>query len=356
MSVLFKILRISSTWFPDEHNIYLLHTSKIKNNISVDLYLQVGTDMLPHAFYRGDLFLISKNSCISDIREGESLLSEISFNSLNIALPSNESSDKYHISQAKIHVSEAINILRPSNLESHMHSPDCPEISRLEFIMCQLENCNISIKARRYNIITQILAIKAHLFSPSCYRYLQTSNCISLPHSHTLGKLYSSIGLEHDLSVYLKKATSGFSLVEKNVIVQMDEIHVKPDISIKTGKLFGTYMNIEDPTETVFAIMVSSLHRKWSCIARLLPCSSISADKIFPTVKSCIMDIENCGLKKVHVLCTDNYPLNVNLFKLFSPIGILQTQVPHPYDSTRNLYIIFDIVHILKTIRNNWLN
>ena len=28
-----------STWFPDEHNIYLLHTSKIKNNISVDLYL-----------------------------------------------------------------------------------------------------------------------------------------------------------------------------------------------------------------------------------------------------------------------------------------------------------------------------
>ena len=45
-----------STWFPDEHNIYLLHTSEIKNNISVDLYLQVGTDMLPHAFYRGDLF------------------------------------------------------------------------------------------------------------------------------------------------------------------------------------------------------------------------------------------------------------------------------------------------------------
>ena len=62
----------------NEHNIYLLHTSKIKNNIFVDLYLQVGTDMLPHAFYRGDLFLISKNSCISDIREVESLLSEIS--------------------------------------------------------------------------------------------------------------------------------------------------------------------------------------------------------------------------------------------------------------------------------------
>ena len=203
-----------------------MHTSKIKKNISVDLYLQVGTDMLPHAFYRGDLFLISRNSCISDIREVKSLLFKISFNSLNIALPYNESTVKYHISQAKIHVSEAINMLHPSNLESHIHSPDCPEISHLEFIMCQLENCNIPIKARRYNIITQILAIKAHLFSPSCYRYLQTSNCISLPHSDTLGKLYSSIALGHGLRVYLKKVTSGFSLVEKYVIVQMDEIHV----------------------------------------------------------------------------------------------------------------------------------
>ena len=30
--------------------------------------------------------------------------------------------------------------------------------------------------------------------------------------------------------------------------------------------------------------------------------------------------------------------------------------VPHPVDSNRPLFFIFDFVHILKTIRNNWLN
>ena len=40
----------------------------------------------------------------------------------------------------------------------------------------------------------------------------------------------------------------------------------------------------EDPTKTVFAIMVSSLQKRWSCIVRLLPCASLSAEKIFTTV------------------------------------------------------------------------
>ncbi|KAI6648710.1 Transposable element P transposase [Oopsacas minuta] len=101
--------------------------------------------------------------------------------------------------------------------------------------------------------------------------------------------------------------------------------------------------------------MVSSLHKKWSCISRLLPCGSISAEKIFPIIKECIIDIENCGLR-VQVISTDNYPLNVNLFKLFSLSGKLETRVPHPFDPTRFLFLTFDFVHILKSIRNNWLN
>ena len=101
--------------------------------------------------------------------------------------------------------------------------------------------------------------------------------------------------------------------------------------------------------------MASSLHKKWSCIVRLLPCASISAEEIFSVIQSCIEDIELCGLL-VQVISTDNYPLNVKLFKLFSPVGKLETRVPHPCDINRPLFLTFDFVHILKTIRNNWLN
>ena len=99
-------------------------------------------------------------------------------------------------------------------------------------------------------------------------------------------------------------------------------------------------LNPDDPTNTVFAIMVSSLHKKWSCIVRLLPCASISAEEIFSVIQSCIEDIELCGLL-VQVISTDNYPLNVKLFKLFSPVGKLETRVPHPCDINRPLFLTF---------------
>ena len=52
-----------------------------------------------------------------------------------------------------------------------------------------------------------------------------------------------------------------------------------------------------------------------------------------------------------------NYPLNVSLFKLFSNDSrTLQPKVKHPCNPARNLILLFDIVHIIKSIHNNWLN
>ena len=68
-----------------------------------------------------------------------------------------------------------------------------------------------------------------------------------------------------------------------------------------------------------------------------------------------MIDIENCGLH-VQIISTDNYPININPLKLFSLNGKLETRVPHPFNHSRFLFLIFDFVHILKGIRNNWLN
>ena len=107
-------------------------------------------------------------------------------------------------------------------------------------------------------------------------------SCISLPHFNTLEKLYSSFGLENELFPFLRQATHSLSIERKHVILQMDDIHVKPDISYKGGKIIGPNICPDDPTKTVFAIMVSSLQKKWSCIVRLLPCASSSAGRYLP--------------------------------------------------------------------------
>ena len=114
---------------------------------------------------------------------------------------------------------------------------------------------------------------------------------------------------------------------------------MKSDLTYKAGKIVGGSLDPNDPTKTVFSIMVSSLFRKWSTIVRLLPLGSSSAQKLFPTIQSVISDVEQCNLS-VQVISTNAYPLNVNLFKLFSSDHTLQLVVQHPVDSTRNF--VFD--------------
>ena len=45
-----------------------------------------------------------------------------------------------------------------------------------------------------------------------------------------------------------------------------------------------------------------------------------------------------------------------NFLNCFPPTEKLDAKVPHPCDINRNLFLTFDFVHILKSVRNNWLN
>lgn len=120
------------------------------------------------------------SNTITDIRQIESILCEISSNYSSM---SNNNSPEYHINRDKDHIIEAISDIKQNDV-AEIHSSD-------------LENTFIPKNRRRYNVITQIMAIKTHLISPASYRYLQGLNCLSLPHVHTLDKLYSSFDLEN---------------------------------------------------------------------------------------------------------------------------------------------------------------
>ena len=257
------------------------------------------------------------------------------------------------VKEATLCVRQAINLLSPPEEDSSEHQPI---YLRLQFILCQLENALLPKNSRRYNVNTLVLALKYQLISPVCYKFIQSFDCHSFPHHSTLKRLYSSFGMDNEFTnYYLKQSTTQSNNWERNVIIQMDEIHVKSTFTYKGGKIIGSSLNPTDPAKTVFAFMISSLSKKWSTIIRLLPCATSSAIEIFPIIKSVIRDVESCGLF-VHVLCTDNYPMNVNIFKLFAPNRTLEHIVPHPLDFNRPLFLMFDFVHILKSIRNNWLN
>ena len=118
--------------------------------------------------------------------------------------------------------------------------------------------------------------------------------------------MYSSFGLDIEFSTFLKQATASFKPRDKNVILQIDEIHVKADLTYKAGRIIGGSLDINDPTRTVFSIMVSSLFRKWSTIIRQFPLGTSSAVQLLPTILAVITDVEQFNLS-VQVICTDAY-------------------------------------------------
>ena len=242
-------------------------------------------------------------------------------------------------------------------------------LNRLQFILCQLENLDMSKTRRRYNVLTLVFSLKAQFISSGCYRYLQSLDCLSLPHPSTLRRLYSNIGLETNFVDYLKVECQNFDKFKRHVILQLDEIHVQSKYTYKGGRIFGSpFINPDfitpisqsfdlDPAKTVLAFQISpnGLFTKWSEIVRLLPCRNAKSSELLPVVNQVIIDIESCGLKVIAV-CTDDYQLNLSLFKSLANSSNLQFSFSNPADPTRAIFLMFDLVHIIKCIRNNWIN
>ena len=352
-------ISLSNKWmaFRSGSELHILMPKLQGHTISIEMRLLVSEDMSVQGF-RDNVVIPLSIHMLTDTREIELLFEEIENYSSHESSPNKLVTFEHHVKEA-LHQLD-LSISKLNSLLTDPLTDDVsdlsPYLSRLHFIQCQLANVLVHKNKRKYNVITQAMALKAHLTSPSCYRYLQSLDCLCLPHVKTLQQLYSKIGLESDFTTLLMQLTADFCSKERNLILHMDEIHVNSNVAYTGGRILGYSLESDQPIKTVFAIMASSLYRTWSQVIRLIPCSSNSAGDLFTVVKSVISNIENCDLK-VQAICTDNYPLNVNMFKLFSSDGkTLTPTVPHPVNQSRKLFLLFDFVHILKSIRNNWLN
>ena len=192
---------------------------------------------------------------IKDIREIDTLLQEIDQHSINVSsdnfLHPGDSTIEHYVYDAIRHIRQAIELITPlQNDESK--GQQFIYLSRFQFIICQLKNSLVSRHARRYNVRTLVVALKCQLISPVCYRFLHSLNCLCFPHHSTLNRLYSNFGMDQEFSIYLRQSTSDFNKWERNVIIQMDEIHVKSTFASKGGRIRGSSLIPTNPAKTVF--------------------------------------------------------------------------------------------------------
>nr|XP_042912929.1 uncharacterized protein LOC122272950 [Parasteatoda tepidariorum] len=198
--------------------------------------------------------------------------------------------------------------------------------------------------------------------SPHAYRFIRNSGNLILPHPTTIRKITSNFPLnpsnEQASFNFLKYVEERYKYVkehEKNVVLMLDEIHLKPYFDYKGGDIVGFAFDSEQAATSAHTFMISSLCSNYKDVAHILPVKSITADILFSIIKKTIIGLENIGYKVIAIV-TDNNAINGKAMSYFSDPPKMQIAYPHPVNPQRLLFYIIDAVHIFKCIRNNWLN
>jgi hypothetical protein len=148
------------------------------------------------------------------------------------------------------------------------------------------------------------------------------------------------------------------SLKPRDYIVNLliDEIHLHSFFDFKGGNVVGSaYNDVHSAATTAFAFMITSVFSSYKDVVHVLPSCKMNGETLFGIVKHMIVGLESIGFTVISVI-TDNNRINRKAMSYFVEPPALLTRYPHPVDPDRPLFFIFDSVHLLKSIRNNWLN
>ena len=78
----------------------------------------------------------------------------------------------------------------------------------------------------------------------------------------------------------------------------------------------------------------------------MLPVSALDATFLFEESQYVIDSVKNAGGRVIPII-SDNNRVNQACFKCFDHVK--------PWLIKEGIYLLFDFVHILKSIRNNWI-
>ena len=141
-----------------------------------------------------------------------------------------------------------------------------------------------------------------------------------------------------------------FNSIEENQKDLFGEVYVKQMMLYHGGTLFGKACNNPSPPP----LQIQFLELWWiACMGvanlpRMLPVAKLNSEFLIEQISETIISIKTSG-GTVNSLICDNNRTNQDFFKSFP------TLPNEPWLTTDGLVMLFDYVHITKSIRNNWL-
>ena len=222
---------------------------------------------------------------------------------------------------------------------------DSKKEKKIGFLARQLELLN----KKQYAVSDYCFALEIY---PHC-NYEQLRDFLLLPSKRKLRSITSGIDSDKVLVEAFKKIQMP---QQKNVFLLIDEVQIRPTVAFSGGVLSGMAENNTDSRATsMLCIMMKSLHRGPSVMLSVTPVHKLTSTYQFERVKEAAAAVEMAGGRVIGSI-TDNHKVNQQYCKLFDRLGDSCALVKHPLDNERVWFLLFDTVHLLKCIRNNWIS
>ena len=233
---------------------------------------------------------------------------------------------------------------------------NCNKEECCNFLAEQLKLLCTATKGRRYSIDILIYSFSIYHKSPACYTELRKLLC--LPSKELLRDISSniSIGSGNVCQNYLKNKAARLQPNERMVNLQLDEIHIKSKVVYENGNVRGYAENKSmKEANRMQCFLISSLCSNNKDVVSIIPVQQMTAIYLCELIKQVIINVSNAGYRVISVI-SDNNVVNRNSFKMLANSDHLVPFITNPVNEEEKIFILFDSVHILKCIRNNWLN
>ena len=232
--------------------------------------------------------------------------------------------------------------------------------SALKFVCEQLQL--MTLNKLEYSSELLIFSSLFYNCSRQGYRLLRENKFLILPSYATIRRIFLLKTFGPDLEqkpsnflVYIKNKFKMLQSADKSVILMVDEIHIKPSFDYKGGSIVGSAFDTAEAATSAYVFMISSIMSKYKDVVHIIPAKCMKAEILHDILRTIIIGLEKIGFQVICVI-TDNNAINGKALSLFAKPPKLSIVYPHPVESSRPLFFMYDSVHLLKCIRNNWIN
>ncbi|XP_065644326.1 uncharacterized protein LOC136075356 [Hydra vulgaris] len=245
------------------------------------------------------------------------------------------SSNRVYIMNKFSHIQEALRFL------------NCCEITpKKEVVYQQILSMNKTcIGGKKYPIETIVRAFEYFSLSRSAYNRIRED--FELPSLRTLGRITSKCKSLDD-TTYIRHIFSNLrDDRQKTCILLLDEVYVKPMLQYHGGIVFGKSVNKPHLlANTVLSFLVVTLFNGPKFLYKMLPVRELDAEFLFEQTTLILDAIKNNGGNVVAIVCDGNR-VNQKFYNFF--------EKKEAWCTKDNIFLLFDYVHLLKSIRNNWI-